>query len=269
MASPEQSDYFFIESNENDRATMYARGEGLEVVSALARISLLQYGHEGRADYAPRFGGSHYDNVYDYAVEALAGTESAEPQPFVKLTVSALALTDIMHLGQSLEFSHLLDEHNTKLLGRIRDGARSPDSVHREIMTQVEDKRLLIMASRLWFNEDGLRVVVSTTQQRRMGESASRLLLRRITRNSAGLEFGSKEALFQKVPKKGKAYIAKGVAFKRSAQRGLIDQRRPFMHGGRAQDVYGYIAPDSKEFVPVLKQVSDEPPAHLFLAKNT
>lgn len=259
MAQPEQKDYFFVvESEAHYGAAIYARGEGMQTLSALARLTLIHLAPD-ESDFAIEFGANRQGDLYTSILGAIAGSQFKAPVEFAEVRTDALQLSEVMHATDTIAFDQRLIEHNNRLLGQLQDGARSAQSIHQEMITQVEDKRRVKAASACWFDENGVSVTPPFDRGGSITEIRTpRPALRRVTKNTR-LDATTKEKLFDGVPKNGKAYSAAVTQLKRDRY-GFIDRRRPFLYGVKGHTMYGFTPRGSTEFVPLFTRLSGEHP---------
>lgn len=266
MTEREQSNYFFIVEVGSERspyATMHARGDGVETLSALARTSLLLTATGKKSDHM----GYGYNDVHASVFEALAGDEYSSPTEFTRCQVFSATLSRTIGAATT-SYDQREVERRATLMQRLQDGTRSAQSILEELTTQIEDRRLLWNVARRWFDQDGRRLIPAYASSDQTKQDKSTLALEPVARNTRRLDESSKRALFQTIPSGGKARRVKVAPFKRD-KNDLIDDRQPFLHGvGTEHNTYGYIPRGLSEFVPVLTVLDDTHPVYEHARKS-
>ncbi|HEX8762432.1 MAG TPA: hypothetical protein VF733_01610 [Candidatus Saccharimonadales bacterium] len=230
---------------------IYARGEGKNVLSALSRVSLALMGGEDGLGDTRIFGHYGSSGLYESTQWALAISEEGV-QDCIGYSVDTMELSGLMHWSGVSIFDERLNHHNNILTERVKDGTRSPASVNEELSLQIQDGRLLRSVSRRWFSKEGW--VLTAPRYRKAYDSpvADARWIYRVTK-SQRLDPEVKENLFDAIPKRGQAYCGQRSPLNFHKTQGYLNERRPFLLGtDTVEDVYGYIASGSRDFVPVI-----------------
>lgn len=249
MAGPsEQTDFFFIVEREQayaNSAEIWARGNGEEVLPVLARMAIL---HAAVKDARFQHSGSWM--IFDEVESHLTG-DAFKPQ----LIADPLVLSTLMTGQRKPHVSHpAYEKYRQAALEQVGEGVRSPQDVAEDIIQLRRDRNLLRRLSRYWFDYEGRQLIRPTSRGADLEEQVRpQLALDRVTRNAAAhfISPEDKTRLFEAVPDKAKAYSLNTVEFRKD-RHGRIDLQAPFV--GKVMllhKVFGFIEPNSSDFVPV------------------
>ncbi len=256
-----QEDYFFIAQQSDsfdDYATVFANGQGKEVLRALTRASLLQQA----------YGMPKNDREYGVKIgdKCLGGLIAHESFPSAGVYRGVLSDDQATYTGEAinqlsvlLSYSRLKERHQrlrtAKVLRQLTDGQRSANDVMIEFETAREDRQLLHVARSAIFDSFGRRLSLTSqygTDPIAAKQSAPQLSLQTITRRRVKdeEEQALKDILFAEVPSKATAKAVETILPKRFKD-GEIDHGNPVTKKGlQLAYLYGY--QDGDEFVPVL-----------------
>ena len=257
--SQEVSDYFFVIESGPDRSQVevFAAGEGMSVVDALARVSILYDAHDShRMDVLPSRDSGTY-SVYGAVSEASTFRAS---EGKVYFAADALALSEMLCVPAIKgSFYGTVTKHRTNVFEQLKNGLRSPRDAHAELTDWARDIETLRTASSMWFDNDGMQLVLPIERETNV-TSKPQFLLRKVTkrREDHTLDQDLKAEFFGALPDKARAYRVSQLALRKTVSYPYPQWNRPLLRGTDSlQQVYGYVAHREKEFTPVLTLSSD------------